>query len=125
MLPFGMFVYGEPRTAHTAYPESRRELRGEPRSAAHPRLILCGSLRAFSGEFVVAGLPCEVHPGAHRKGRCNLFRINTYETSRKCCNQRTYRIAKSFRFHTYKKQGGWGVLWLTNPGPPHQSRPAL
>src|SRR6266403_1644373 len=34
MLPFGMFVYGEPRTVHTVYPacpESRRE----PRSAIH------------------------------------------------------------------------------------------
>ncbi len=38
------------------------------------------------------------------------FRINTYETSRKCCIQRTYRIAKSFRFRTYKKQGGGGVM---------------
>src|SRR6266478_8379286 len=34
MLPFGMFVYGEPRTVHTVYPacpDSRRE----PRSAIH------------------------------------------------------------------------------------------
>src|SRR6267142_5145947 len=34
MLPFGMFVYGEPRTVHTVYPacpESRRK----PRSAIH------------------------------------------------------------------------------------------
>src|SRR6266849_7518958 len=46
------------------------------------------------------------------------FKINTYETSRKCCRQRTYGIAKSFRFHTYKKHGGWGVLWLTR----HASR---
>src|SRR5712664_497074 len=43
-------------------------------------------------------------------------RINTYEISRKCCNQRTYRIAKLFRINTYKKHGGRGVLWLTrNP----------
>ena len=40
-------------------------------------------------------------------------RINTYETSRKYCKQRTYRIAKSFRFNTCEKQGV-GVLWLTN-----------
>ena len=39
-----------------------------------------------------------------------LFRINTYEISRKCCNQRTYRSAKSFRFRTYKKQGVGGVM---------------
>ncbi len=37
-----------------------------------------------------------------------LFRINTYEIPRKCCKQRTYMIAKSFRFRTYKKQGGGG-----------------
>src|SRR6266404_9073917 len=35
-----------------------------------------------------------------------LFRINTYENSRKCCKQRTYRIAKSFRCNTYEKTGG-------------------
>src|SRR6266446_10911806 len=35
----------------------------------------------------------------------NLLGINTYRISRKCCNQRTYRIAKSFRCNTYKKQG--------------------
>jgi hypothetical protein len=33
-------------------------------------------------------------------------RINTYAISCKCCIQRTYRTAKSFRFRTYKKQGG-------------------
>src|SRR5882672_5159453 len=46
-------------------------------------------------------------------------RINTYEVPRKCCIQRTYRIAKSFRFRTYKKQGGWGVLWLTRHATKH------
>jgi len=35
-------------------------------------------------------------------------RINTYETSRKCCKQRTCKIAKSFRCNTYEKQGGEG-----------------
>ena len=39
-----------------------------------------------------------------------LFRINIYEISRKCCRQRTYRIAKSFRFHTDKKQGVGSVI---------------
>src|SRR5882672_3104523 len=37
-----------------------------------------------------------------------LFRINTYEISRKCCKQRTCRIAKSFRCNTYEKTGGRG-----------------
>ncbi len=41
------------------------------------------------------------------------FRINTCEILRKCCIQRTYRIAKSFECNTYKKHEGWGVLWLT------------
>src|SRR6266404_2230695 len=41
-----------------------------------------------------------------------FFRINTYETSRKCCKQMTYRISKPFRCNTYKRQGG--VLWLTS-----------
>src|SRR6266404_9220669 len=47
----------------------------------------------------------------------NLFRISTYETSRKCCNQRTYRVAKSFRFHTYKKHGGVGGVMVNRYRP--------
>src|SRR6266850_7884260 len=31
----------------------------------------------------------------------------------KCCKQRTYSKAKSFRSNTYEKQGGGGVLLLT------------
>src|SRR5258706_951022 len=64
-------------------------------------------------------LPLSCHfPFSHFHFLLSLtpFRINTYEISRKCCRQRTYGIAKSFRFHTYKKHGGRGVLWLTrNP----------
>src|SRR5467141_2786325 len=37
------------------------------------------------------------------------FSCNTYESPRKCCKQRAYRIAKSFSRNTYKKQGG-GVM---------------
>jgi hypothetical protein len=41
---------------------------------------------------------------------------NTYGTPRMCCKQRTCGNTKSFRCHTYKKQGGVGVLLLTrNP----------
>src|SRR6266404_860868 len=40
---------------------------------------------------------------------------DTYEISRKCCKQRAYRIAKPFRFRTYKKQGGGGVTVNQNP----------
>src|SRR5712692_7930654 len=34
------------------------------------------------------------------------FRCNTYGSPRKCCKQKTYRLAKPFRCNTYKKQGG-------------------
>jgi hypothetical protein len=33
------------------------------------------------------------------------FSCNTYVSPRKCCKQRTYGLAKSFRCNTYKKQG--------------------
>src|SRR6266478_5116799 len=36
------------------------------------------------------------------------FSGNTCESPRKCCKQKTYGRAKSFRFGTYKKQGGGG-----------------
>jgi hypothetical protein len=36
----------------------------------------------------------------------NSFRCNTYATPRMCGKQRTYRNAKPFTCHTYKKQGG-------------------
>src|SRR5260370_16912711 len=34
------------------------------------------------------------------------FRCNTYGLPRKCCKQKTYSMAKSFRCNTYKKTGG-------------------
>jgi hypothetical protein len=37
------------------------------------------------------------------------FSRNTYAPPRKCCKQKTYAKAKSFRCNTYKKQG-WGSL---------------
>ena len=45
-----------------------------------------------------------------------FFRINTYETSRKWCKQITYRIVKSFKCNTYKKQGGGGYNEGYKPG---------
>jgi len=60
-------------------------------------------------------LPLSCHfPFSHFHSLLSLtpFRINTYEVPRKCCNQRTYRIAKSFRFHTYKKHGGVGGVMV-------------
>jgi hypothetical protein len=53
----------------------------------------------------------------------NLCKINTYEISRKCCNQRTYRITKSFRFRTYKKQGG-GVVMVNHASATSHHSPA-
>jgi hypothetical protein len=46
----------------------------------------------------------------------NPFRIHTSELSCKCGKQKTYRIAKSFRFHTCKKGGGRGPR-LSNSDP--------
>src|SRR5882672_9613118 len=66
--------------------------------------------------------PCLLPPSSNsrleslRFHACNLCRFNTYEPSRKCGKQRTYRKPKSFRCNTYKKHRGRGVLWLTrNP----------
>jgi hypothetical protein len=42
----------------------------------------------------------------------NSFRLRTYEASCKCCKQKTYSIAKSFRCNTYKKQRGGGASLL-------------
>src|SRR5260370_36698362 len=38
------------------------------------------------------------------------FRCKIYGVPRKCCKQRTYRLAKPFRCNTYKKPGGGGIL---------------
>src|SRR6266850_5787213 len=38
------------------------------------------------------------------------FSCNTYGFARKCCKQKTYRRANSFRCNTYKKHGGGGAL---------------
>jgi len=59
---------------------------------------------------VLTSLPSACTPPRGSNARRNAFRISTYEISRKCCKQRTCRIAKSFRCNTYKKQGGGGVM---------------
>src|SRR6266478_7383098 len=79
----------------------------EPRSANQ------NSRLPFSIPTTAAACPVR---SRHFSASLSPFRINTYEIPHKCCNQRTYRIAKLFRINTYKKQGGRGVLWLTrNP----------
>src|SRR6267142_2620181 len=116
MLPFGMFVYGEPRTAHTVYPtcpESRRELRGDPRSAAHPLLILCGSLRAFSGEFVVASLPCEVHPVPTGKADVTYLESTLMKPRASVATKELTGSLSPLDSTLTKNMGGGGVLWLT------------
>jgi hypothetical protein len=45
----------------------------------------------------------------------NSFSCNTYGFLRKCCKQKTYTMAKSFRCNTYKKQGA----------PPSSQKPSL
>src|SRR5882672_7594275 len=66
--------------------------------------------------------PCLLPPSSNSRleslkfHACNLCRCNTYEPSRKCGKQRTYRKPKSFRCNTYKKYRGEELLWLTrNP----------
>src|SRR6266850_3280703 len=63
---------------------------------------------ATQPRIVSASLPNVCTPPRGSHSRRNTFRFNTYEISRKCCKQRTYRIAKFFRINTYKKQGGGG-----------------
>ncbi len=38
------------------------------------------------------------------------FSCNTYGFPRKCCKQKTCGRAKPFRYNTYKKQGGGGIM---------------
>jgi tetratricopeptide (TPR) repeat protein len=47
----------------------------------------------------------------------NPFIINISRLPHKCCIQKTYRFANSFRIRTYKKPGGGGTLSLTRPTP--------
>src|SRR6266436_4926991 len=108
MLFFCMFVYTVPRSANqnlrlfTLLALSFEGSLEGPRSA--PAIVAAGPTLPRHSPASVFHFPASLSP----------FRINTYEISCKCCKQRTYRIAKSFRFHTYKKHGGVGVLWLTN-----------
>ncbi len=63
--------------------------------------------RGSSNSFkIISPRPVTFLPAARAR---NPFRIHTSELSCKCGKEKTYRIAKSFRFHTYKKQGG-GVM---------------
>src|SRR6267378_1573144 len=54
-----------------------------------------------SGYFVASAPP-------HKSFSCN-----TYGSPPKYYRQKTYGVAKLFRCHTYKKQGGGSRLWLT------------
>src|SRR6266403_1393803 len=107
MLSSRVFACTELRSVYPVYPESRRELPGEPRSSSqNSRLPLSIPTTAA------------ICPSLSRHSSTSLspFKINTYKAPHKCCIQRTYRIAKLFRINTYKKHGGRGVLWLTrNP----------
>src|SRR5713226_2881100 len=38
------------------------------------------------------------------------FNCNTYGSPRKCCKQKTYRMANSFRCNTYQKGAGGALL---------------
>src|SRR5882724_2926717 len=111
MLFSPVFIATDPRPftpACPVYPESRRELRRESRSA---RLQAASSTRFASPWLLLP--PTSPQLEALKSHACNLFRCNTYEPPRKCGKQRTYRRPKSFRCNTYKKHRGEGLLWLT------------
>src|SRR6267378_1270127 len=107
MLFSPVFIPTDPRLftpACPVYPESRREPRrtrlqtASPTRLAPPRLLQPSSSSRLESS---------------KSHACNLFRCNTYGSSRKCGKQRTYRRPKSFRCNTYKKHRGEGLLWLT------------
>src|SRR6266403_4495015 len=126
MLFSPVFIATDPclfTPACPVYPESRRELRREPRP---PFFLFAGKVparpertRLQTGSPARFASPCLLPPSSNspleslRFHACNLCRFNTYEPSRKCGKQRTYRKPKSFRCTTYKKHRGEGVLWLT------------
>ncbi len=49
------------------------------------------------------------------------FSCNTYGSPRKCCKQKTYAKAKSFRFRTYKNRGVGGAM-VNQPPPAFNAR---
>ncbi len=51
-------------------------------------------------------LTCPDPIGVTAHYRFKSFSCNTYGSPRKCCKQKTYGMANSFRCNTYKKQGG-------------------
>src|SRR5713101_6139881 len=68
----------------------------------------------------------EAEPRLLRLASCTIlvqrkfFSCNTYGFPRKCCKQKTYGMAKSFRCNTYKKQGvGAPPFDIPAPSPAH------
>src|SRR6266850_6158726 len=111
MLFSPVFIPTDPRLftpACPVYPESRRELRRESRSA---RFQTASPTRIESPRLLRPSSNSRLEPS--KSHACNLFGCNTYGPSRKCGKQRTYRRPKSFRCNTYKKHRGEGLLWLT------------
>src|SRR6266850_3165814 len=111
MLFSPVFISTDPRLftpACPVYPESRTELRREPRRT---RLQTASPTRLASPRLLRPSSNSRLEPS--KLHACNQFRFNTCGPSRKCGKQRTYREPKSFRCNTYKKHRGWGVLWLT------------
>jgi hypothetical protein len=126
MLFFAVFVYSEPRPS---VPILSGRTESDPclltllapsfeGSLDRPFSVLSGRFRPGRKGLASLRSPSSVMLST---GHCsmatahyfpNLFRINTYEISRKCCNQRTYSISKSFRCNTYEKQGGGGGVMV-------------
>src|SRR5712664_3166654 len=60
----------------------------------------------------------------HHRSCFKSFTCNTYGPPCKCCKQKTYCLAKSFRCNTYKKEG-WGCLFREHRTSPREGKPGI
>jgi hypothetical protein len=90
MLYFCVFACTEPRSKIPTLSERVASHLRPPGSASSPFKIFPSQAATFAPIL-----------RPHKSFSCN-----TYETPCKCCKQKTYDMAKTFRCNTYKKQGG-------------------
>src|SRR6266849_7598400 len=76
--------------------------------ATHPRpfTLRLGGLVPLQFTFLIF-LLTDHCPLITAHYRFKSFNCNTYGPPRKCCKQKTYCMANSFRCNTYKKVGGY------------------
>ncbi len=104
--PVPVFAATHPRQSLDSFPNVAR--------LPHPKLLLPApdiSGSAVDGYPIL--LPNDHRPLITAHSCFKSFSCNTYGSLRKCCKQKTYGQAKSFRCNTYKKQGEGSRLWLT------------